>query len=349
MPSRVGLQRSDDGFVEQLPAVALQPASAFGDDRRQATGAFAQLLGAGEPIADVVSAPRRQLGLEGDHIGVEGDQLSLQPGLLVGRSNAGLGQGGQLGAQGGDLPPGDVDAQSTELGGQLTMSLGRLGLAFEGPQLAADLAEQVLQSQEVRFGGVEAALRLLFALAVLEDAGGLLDDRPALFRASVEYGVDLALADDDVLLAADPGIGQQLLDIEQAARHVVDGVFAVAAAEQRALDGDLGELDRQDAGGVVDRQADLGAAERRAARRSGEDHVVHLLAAHRRRRLGAEHPGDGIDDVRFARAVGADDDRDARLELEGRGLGEGLEAFEGQRSEEHGGPEATGWATGVGG
>ena len=124
--------------------------------------------------------------------------------------------------------------------------LGRLGLAFERAQLAANLAEQVLEAQQVGLGGVEAALGLLLALAVLEDAGGLLDDRPAILGAGVEHGVDLALADDDVLLAADPGVGQQLLDVEQAARHAVDGVLAVAAAEQRARDGDLGELDRQD-------------------------------------------------------------------------------------------------------
>ena len=223
------------------------------------------------------------------------------------------------------------------------MALGRLGLPFERAQLAADLAEQVLHAQQVGLGGVEPALGLLLALAELEHAGGLLDDRPAILGPGVEHGVDLALADDDVLLAADAGVGQQLLDVEQAARHAVDGVLAVAAAEQRAPDGDLGELDRQDAGGVVDREADLGAAERRAARRAGEDDVVHLLAAHGRRRLGAEHPGDGVDDVRLARAVGADDDGDAGLQLQRRGVGERLEALEGQRSQEHGGPEATGW------
>ena len=144
------------------------------------------------------------------------------------------------------------------------------------------------------------------------------------------------------------GIGEQLLDVEQATRNVVDGVLAVAVAEQRPLDGDLGELDRQDAGGVVDGEADLGTPERRAARRAGEDDVVHLLAADGGRSLGAEHPGDGVDDVGLTGAVGADDDGDPRLELEGRGLGEGFEPLEGQRSQEHGGPEATGCAVAVG-
>ena len=161
------------------------------------------------------------------------------------------------------------------------------GLALERAQLAADLAQEVLDAQQVRLGGVEPALGLLLALAELQDAGGLLDDRAALLGSGVEHRVDLALADDHVLLAADAGVGEQLLHVEQAARHAVDGVLAVAGAEQRAGDGDLGELDAEHAGGVVDGDADLGPPQRRALGGAGEDHVVHLLV---RTALGAWAP-----------------------------------------------------------
>ncbi len=57
---------------------------------------------------------------------------------------------------------------------------------------------------------------------------------PAVLGPGVEHGVDLALRHDHVLLAADAGVGQQLLHVEQAARHAVDRVLAVAGAEQRA-------------------------------------------------------------------------------------------------------------------
>ena len=102
---------------------------------------------------------------------------------------------------------------------ELLVAPGGLGLALERTQLTANLAQQVLQAQQVRLGRVEATFGLLLALAVLEDAGGLLDDPAAVFRAGVEHGVDLALADDHVLLATDTGIGEQLLDVEQAARR----------------------------------------------------------------------------------------------------------------------------------
>ena len=130
----------------------------------------------------------------------------------------------------------------------------------------------------------------------------------------VEDGVDLTLADDHVLLAADAGVGEQLLHVEQAARHAVDGVLALPGAEQDPRDGDLGELDGQQAGGVVDGEADLGPPEGRPLGRAGEDHVVHALAAHGARGLGAQHPGDGVDHVGLAAAVRADHDADPRLE-----------------------------------
>src|SRR5690606_34395840 len=55
----------------------------------------------------------------------------------------------------------------------------------------------------------------------------------------------------------------------------------------------------------------------------------------------AEHPRDGVDDVRLARPVGPDDHRDPRLEREHRRGGEGLEALACERFEEHGAPEPT--------
>ena len=134
-----------------------------------------------------------------------------------------------------------------QLGDEIAVATGGFGLALERTQLTAHLAQQVLHAQQAGLGGVEAALGLLLAAAVLQHAGGFFDDRPPILRAGVEHGVDLALADDDVLLAADTGVAEQLLHVEQAAVDAVDRVLALAGAEQRAADRDLGELDRQQA------------------------------------------------------------------------------------------------------
>ena len=47
----------------------------------------------------------------------------------------------------------------------------------------------------------------------------------------MQDGVELALADDDVHLPADAGVGEQLLDVEQPAGVAVDLVLALAGAE----------------------------------------------------------------------------------------------------------------------
>ena len=219
------------------------------------------------------------------------------------------------------------------------MSLGGLGLALERPELAADLAQQVLHAQEVRLGRVESAFGLLLALAELEDTRRLFDDRPPVLRTGVENAIDLALADDHVLLPADARVGEQFLHVEQTTRCAVDRVLGLAATEQCAGDHDLAQFDSEHPVGVVDGDRHLGASERRSRRRAGEDDVVHLLTPHRLGGLGAEHPGDGVDDVRLARSVRADHDGDAGLERQGRALGKRLETLEGETFQEHGNPE----------
>jgi hypothetical protein len=215
---------------------------------------------------------------------------------------------------------------------------GHLGLLAERLELAAELGGEVGQPVEVDLHRVELADRLFLALAVLEDAGGLLDERAAVLGLGVQHRVEPALAHDDVHLAADAGVAEQLLDVEQAAGVAVDLVLARAVAEHAAGDRDLGVLDREGAVVVVDRERHLGAAQRRPAGGAGEDDVLHLSAAQRLGALLAEDPGDGVDDVGLAGAVGAHHTGDARLQAQRRGGGEGLEALDRQALEVHGSP-----------
>ncbi|MWV58253.1 GNAT family N-acetyltransferase [Rathayibacter sp. VKM Ac-2754] len=136
-------------------------------------------------------------------------------------------------------------------------------------------------------------------------------------------------------LATETGVAQQLLHIEQPAGAAVDRVLAAAVAEQRAGDRHLGVLDRQSAVGVVDGEGDLGAAEGTAGRGAREDDVLHLAAAEGLGALLPHHPGERVDDVALARAVGADDAGDAGLEGERGRLSEGLEPLEGQALQIH--------------
>ncbi len=209
------------------------------------------------------------------------------------------------------------------------------GLPAQRLELAPQLVGEVLHAREVGLHRVQLPERLLLALAVLEDARRLLDEGAAAHRVGVQDGVELALADDDVHLPADAGVGQEFLDVQEAAGVAVDLVLAAAVAEHDPRDGDLGVLDGQRPVGVVDGQRHLGPAERRAARGAGEDDVLHLAAAQRLGALFAHDPAERVHDVGLARAVRSDDAGDAGLEPERGRRGERFEPAQGQGLQVH--------------
>ena len=146
---------------------------------------------------------------------------------------------GDRGAQGDDVVRKDAGAGVAH-DARDGLGLSRdLCLAPERLELASDLAGEVAQPGEVDLHRVELAHRLLLAAAVLEDPGGLLDESAALLRARAQYGVELPLAHDDVHLAPEAGVAEELLHVEQPAALPVDRVLAAAAAEQGAADRDL--------------------------------------------------------------------------------------------------------------
>ena len=110
---------------------------------------------------------------------------------------------------------------------------GERRLPAERPQLAAQLAGEIDQPGQVGLHRLQLAERLLLAPAVLEYPGRLLDQRAACLGPGLQHVVQMALAHDDVHLPAEAGVGQQFRDVEQAALVAVDGVLALARAEQR--------------------------------------------------------------------------------------------------------------------
>ena len=114
--------------------------------------------------------------------------------------------------------------------------------------------------------------------------------------------------------------------------RLVDEVVAVAGAVEPARDGDLGVVLVLE-GHVVRRvvlegERDLGEVVRRARLAAAEDDVFHRAAAEVPRALLAHAPADGVDDVRLAAAVRADDAQDVVVEVEDGAVDERLEADE---------------------
>ncbi len=79
--------------------------------------------------------------------------------------------------------------------------------------------------------------------------------------------------------------------------------------------------------GIDKGEGDLRHAERFAIARPGEDHILHFCPAQGAGRLLAQDPADGVEDIRLAAAIGADDGGHA-LARQGElgAVAEGLEA-----------------------
>jgi hypothetical protein len=107
-------------------------------------------------------------------------------------------------------------------------------LARERAQLALDLEHDVVQAREVVFGGVQLAERFLLALLVLGDAGRLLEQEPAMAGVVREDVVHHRALDDRVRMAAHARVEEQVADVAQPARRLVEEVLGHAGTEHAA-------------------------------------------------------------------------------------------------------------------
>ena len=85
---------------------------------------------------------------------------------------------------------------------------GNVGLPSQRGELAPNLAGEIAKSGQVGLHRVELAQRLLLAPAVLENAGGLLDEATPFLGTRAQHRIQLTLPDDDVHLAAEAGVAE---------------------------------------------------------------------------------------------------------------------------------------------
>ncbi len=169
-------------------------------------------------------------------------------------------------------------------------------------------------------------------LAVFRHARRLLEENPQLLGLGLDHPRDHALLDDRVGARAQAGAEEDVGDVAPAHVDVVDVVGSrIPVALEHAPDRDLG-VARPLPGGlaeaVVEDELHARAVYRLALPRAVEQHVLHGLAAQVPRGGFAEHPAHGVDDVRLAAAVGADDADQLAGDGDVSGIYERLEAGE---------------------
>ena len=227
------------------------------------------------------------------------------------------------------LSGGDAKIEVLQFRAERLVPLRLPDLPFERPDLAPDLVEDVLHAGEVLAGALHLPLRLFPPDPELGDPRGLLDDHAHLVRPGIDDLADLSLGDDGVSAGTGAGVEEQFGDVLQAARNLVDGEFALAVAEGPAGDRDLGVrfVPRRGVPVVVhEGEGHLGHPQGTGGIRAGEDDVFERLAAKIGGGVLAEDPADGVNDVRLAASVRADDRRDPGGKIKRRLVVERLEA-----------------------
>jgi len=111
-------------------------------------------------------------------------------------------------------------------------ALGRRGLTLEGSDLTANLPKQITKSHETAFGCLETAHSTLARRRYLRMPAASSIAPRRFFGSGGKDAVELALGDDRVLLAADPSVGEQLLDVEKTA---LDAVSAYSLSPLRKI------------------------------------------------------------------------------------------------------------------
>ncbi len=188
--------------------------------------------------------------------------------------------------------------------GQLQILFCLFALALQRADALGELAQNIAQTHQVFFGGVEAPFGLVFAVTVFCNAGRLFKNLAPLGRFRAHDLGDPALPDDGISVPAKARIQKQLVNIAQAHILPVDGIFAFTRTVVFAPDRHLVAVHVDAAVGVVHHQIDDCVSHCAALLRAAENHVLHFSAA--AQLLGArlsQHPADCVGDIAFSAAV----------------------------------------------
>ena len=258
---------------------------------------------------------RRGVRLRGLRVG---DRVEVLAGLALGRR--------RLLARLGIADREQQRLEAADLGRDVLVARGLAALLLEAVDLGVDLAQHVVDAQEIVLGGFEPQLRLVTAGVQPGDAGRVLEDAAARLRLCRDDLADLALADERRRARPGRGVGEQQLHVAGPHLAAVDAVGRALLALDAARDVELRrvvERRRRLALLVVDREVHFRGVARRPVRRAGEDHVVHAGGAHALVRGLAHDPAQRLDEVRLAAAVRPDDAGEPRLDDEIGRLDEG--------------------------
>ena len=118
------------------------------------------------------------------------------------------------------------------------------------------------------------------------------------------------------------------MDIFQAALHIIQTVFALPAFVKLAGDGNGIKFCRQEVPCIFERQAHFGQAACTPCFRSVEDQAFQVLGTQVADLVFTNNPADGIHDIAFATAVGANNAGYPFIKIDDGLIGETFKSFD---------------------
>src|SRR5207249_12207113 len=138
------------------------------------------------------------------------------------------------------------------------------------------------------------AERFFFLRFVFSDSGRFFKNAAPIFRTRTQDQVDLALLHDGVSGATHSGVGEQIVDVLQAAPGFVQEIFGIAIAVNASRYQHLMPVDPELLRALGEIQRNLGETERLAGLGAVENDISNLAAADRFGRLFNQNSNDGV-------------------------------------------------------
>ncbi len=211
-------------------------------------------------------------------------------------------------------------------------------LLLQPIDLGGELADHVLDAQQVGFRRFQPQFGFVPARMQSGDAGGFLQHAAALLGLGLDDLADAALMHQRRRARAGGGVGEQDLHVARAHLAAVDAIGGAGFALDATCDVDfvvIVERGRRRALGIVDRDRHFGIVARRAVVGAGENDLVHGGGAHGLVGGFAHHPAQRFHQIGFAAAVRPDDAGQARLDEKIGRLDERLEPEQAQPRKFH--------------
>ncbi len=189
-------------------------------------------------------------------------------------------------------------------------------LSLQAPNIAFDFIDDIFQTGKIFLRGIQLALGGAALGFIFIDPGRFFKKEFSLCFVLIQDLFNHFQFDHRISIIAHAGIDEQVLNILQTNRNLVQQVFAATVTVKTASDLHIGVGDSQFARAVMDGQVDFRIIQRFSVLGAGKYHIDHGFGSKQMGLLFTHDPADGIHHIALAAPVRTDDRGNALAELQ---------------------------------